>query len=174
MEIVAALRVDHFVEIQRSREEHYADDGEGERNFVADHLRGAAHAAQQGIFAVGGPAGERHAVYPHGGDGEDEHQSDAAIRNDESRLPQPIATLGGPKGISAKRGNASVSASTGASRYMNVSAPGGVTILFEEKLQAVGQTAGTSRARQRSMGPLATEYARCPSVQTRIDRPASS
>src|SRR6266852_8236550 len=57
------LSVNNVAQAELSGHEQHADHGHGQREFVADHLRGAAQAAEQGIFVVGGPSGEGKTVH---------------------------------------------------------------------------------------------------------------
>src|SRR5229473_5591925 len=63
------LSVNDVAQAELSGHEQHADYGHGEREFVADHLRGAAQAAEQRIFVVGGPSGEGETVHAQRGDG---------------------------------------------------------------------------------------------------------
>src|SRR6185503_15453771 len=53
--------------------------GERHGQFVADHLRGAAQAAQKRVLVVGSPAAERDAIDAHGGNREDDEQTDIDV-----------------------------------------------------------------------------------------------
>src|ERR1700722_1351907 len=68
----ALLMLEDFVKVDRTRQEKNADDGKRERNFITDHLRGAAQAAQQRVLAIGRPSGERHAINANRSDREKE------------------------------------------------------------------------------------------------------
>ena len=46
-----------------SGDQEHADHGQGQRKLVTDHLRGTAQPAEKGVLAVGGPTGQRDAVY---------------------------------------------------------------------------------------------------------------
>src|SRR5579864_7934187 len=76
---------DDFVEIESSGEKYHSHYGNRERNFIADHLRRAAQAAEERVFAVGGPSGQRDAVDAHRRNREQEKQSDIQI-NDRKNL----------------------------------------------------------------------------------------
>ena len=107
--------LDDLVEIECTRREKNADDGKRQRNFVTDHLRGAAQAAQQRVLAVRRPSRQRHAINANRSDREKEQQPDVAVRDDELRgLPEELYTVAGPKGISASVVIASESARNGA------------------------------------------------------------
>ena len=46
-------------------------------------MRGGTDAAEEGVFGVGGPAGENQRIDAEGGDGEDGEQADVDVREDE-------------------------------------------------------------------------------------------
>ena len=50
--------------------------------LVGDHLGAGAESAEQGVLAVGRPAGERDAVDAQRADGEDEEKSDGEVGDD--------------------------------------------------------------------------------------------
>ncbi len=57
------------------------------RDLVRDHLGAGAEAAEQGILAVGRPAGERDPVHAEGADGEHEEKPDGEIGHHHGHPP---------------------------------------------------------------------------------------
>jgi len=77
-------------------------------------LRGAAQAAEQRIFAVGGPSGKRDAVDTERGNSEKREDADVEVGDAEINVV-PFEVNGfGPKGITAMEVSASAKASSGA------------------------------------------------------------
>ena len=66
-------------EAQRVQRQQRSGNRQRHRQFVADHLRRTAQAAQQRIFIVRRPSGERHAVHAQAGNAEDEQHADIEI-----------------------------------------------------------------------------------------------
>jgi hypothetical protein len=77
--IVAALRVDELPEAERVEHQQRRGDRQRHRQLIADHLRRAAQAAQQRIFVVRRPSGQRDAVNSHAGQAKDEQDADVQI-----------------------------------------------------------------------------------------------
>ena len=69
------------MEVAKNHED--GDDGEAEADLVGDHLGAGADAAEEGVFGVGGPAGDGDAVNGEGGDGEDEEGADVEVGDGE-------------------------------------------------------------------------------------------
>src|SRR4029077_4743797 len=68
---VMRLRVDNLAQVEAAGHQKHADGGHGQREFIADHLGGAAKPAEERILAVRRPAGESDAVDPESGNGEE-------------------------------------------------------------------------------------------------------
>src|SRR5262249_36816125 len=79
----SALAFDNALKAEGVHHEQNANDGHGEGEFVANHLRGAAQAAEQGILGIGSPASKGDAVYAESGDGEKNQKADVWIGNPE-------------------------------------------------------------------------------------------
>ncbi len=71
--------VDDGAQVERAGAEDDADEREAEGELVADDLGGGAEGAEQRVFVVRGPAGERDAVDADGGDAEDDEQADVDV-----------------------------------------------------------------------------------------------
>ncbi len=89
----------HDVEQAHGLRQHdHADDRKPHRDLVADHLRAGPEAAEDGVFAVGGPATEDHAV-----DLDPDHRKDEEERHihvgDVERISAPRTETLSPKGI---------------------------------------------------------------------------
>ena len=61
---------------------HGADDREGQRDLVADHLRGAAQPAEQRVLVVARPAGDEQADHRQAEDGEEVDDADVEVGGD--------------------------------------------------------------------------------------------
>jgi hypothetical protein len=80
---VVGLVLDDLAEVEFAEIEQHRNDREAERDFVGNHLRGGAHAADERVFRVGRPAGQGDAINGERGDGENEQRADIEIRDDE-------------------------------------------------------------------------------------------
>jgi hypothetical protein len=80
---VVRLELDDFPEVEFAEVEQHRDDREAERDLVGYHLRGRAHAADEGELRVRGPAGQGDAVNGERGDREDKQRADIEVRDDE-------------------------------------------------------------------------------------------
>src|SRR6266478_1370465 len=77
------LSVNDVAQAELSGHEQHADYRHGQREFVADHLRGAAQAAEKRIFVVGGPSGEGETVNAQSRDGEECEDADVEVDDAE-------------------------------------------------------------------------------------------
>ena len=77
---------DDLREIERAGVEHDGDQHEADRDFVAHHLRGRAKRREEGIFGVGRPAGDDHAVNAERARREDVEQADIDVGEHHARL----------------------------------------------------------------------------------------
>ena len=84
------LAVDDVAQAERLRAENNADQREAKREFVADHLRGSAEAAEQGELVVRRPARERDAVDADRRDAEDDKQADVEVGDIEHLDADPV------------------------------------------------------------------------------------
>ena len=78
-EVESCLAVDHFAEAQRVEHQQRSHDGKSHGEFVADHLRRTAKAAQQRILAGGGPTAQRDGVDADGRKRQDEQDADVDV-----------------------------------------------------------------------------------------------
>ena len=78
-----ALPVDDGQQTQGAGEEHRADERQPEHEFVRDHLRGGAQAAEQRVAVPGGIAAENDAVHPDTAERQDQQQADIEIGQEE-------------------------------------------------------------------------------------------
>src|ERR1700733_311154 len=86
--IISSLVRNHFVEIQRPRQQHHADHRQRKRHFLGDHLRRSTQAAQQWLLAIRRPTRQSHAVHADRRNGENKHQPDIYVSNNQlCRLP---------------------------------------------------------------------------------------
>ena len=72
---VAVLRGDNFVGRKRADDHHDRQDGDDQRQFVADHLRDRAHRAEHRKFVVAAPAGHEHGELRCRSDGKEKQNS---------------------------------------------------------------------------------------------------
>ena len=89
-----------------------------ERNFVGNHLAGGAHAAQEGILGIGGPARQDDPVNTQRGHRQDEERPGVQVGNHQgNRCVSPVhsgKTSLLPKGSTAGVSIAGTRTSTGA------------------------------------------------------------
>ena len=78
-EDIALLRHDDLGQVEGAGVEHDADQHEADRHFIADHLRRGAERGEEGIFGVGRPAGDDHAVNAKRARREDVEQADIDV-----------------------------------------------------------------------------------------------
>ena len=85
-----ALVADDVVQVDRPGNHEEAHDGEPQRDFVADHLRGGAKPSQQGILVVRGPAGQHDPVDRERCHGKDIENPDVQVGDPErgGKIPQ--------------------------------------------------------------------------------------
>ena len=69
----ARLHAGDFGGVEAADHHHHNDCGKHERDFVADHLRDGAHAAEQRVLVARGPAGHEDCKRVKAGDGEKEN-----------------------------------------------------------------------------------------------------
>ena len=73
------LRLDDGAQAEAAGEHHHAHQRQAHEHLVADHLRGAAQAAEQGVLVVGRQAAQQHAVHRQGGHAQEKQQADIDI-----------------------------------------------------------------------------------------------
>src|ERR1700676_1924444 len=59
---MVSLRVDYVAQVETARKQEHSDNGHRQSELVAHHLRRTPQTAQQRIFAVRGPARQRHSI----------------------------------------------------------------------------------------------------------------
>ncbi len=98
---------------------------QAQRQFVADHLRRTAQAAQQTVLVVRRPSGQRDSIDAHRTDGENEQNTDIDIRQFHHRLVGSVSDAADrkagmvrlvPKGMIEMEISAMNTARNGASR----------------------------------------------------------
>jgi hypothetical protein len=77
------LVLDDFREVEIAEVKEDRDHRKTEGDFVGNHLRGGADAADEGEFRIRGPAGDRDAVNAERGNRENEKRTDVDVRDDE-------------------------------------------------------------------------------------------
>ena len=75
----SACAADDLRRRHRAGVEEDRDDRQPHRDLVADHLRGAAQAAEQRVRRARGPAGQHDAVHAHRRAGEDDQDADRGV-----------------------------------------------------------------------------------------------
>src|SRR6266700_2862375 len=80
------LIADDLGETKTVGHENDAHNGHGHREFVADHLRGAAQAAEKRILTVRSPSGECDTVDAECGDGKKNQQADVGISDPQVNI----------------------------------------------------------------------------------------
>src|ERR1035438_3282558 len=89
VEDAARLALHQLAQAERIGDEQRRGDGQRHGQFVADHLRRTAQAADQGILVIRRPPGEHDAVDAHRRHGQDEEHADIEIgglRSEERRV----------------------------------------------------------------------------------------
>src|SRR5262249_41894512 len=77
------LRGDDLPQAEAARQKEDTDDRHGERKFIADHLRGAAQAAEERVLVIRGPAGKGDAVDAERGNRKKGENADVQIGDTE-------------------------------------------------------------------------------------------
>src|SRR5205085_10209827 len=80
-EAAMRLGVHNGGEVEQTGEEQNGDDHETDGNFVGNHLRGRAQAAEERIFRIRCPASHDDAINAERGDGENVENADVNVRN---------------------------------------------------------------------------------------------
>ena len=84
--IESALGVDQLAEAERVEHQQRRGDRHRHGQLVTDHLRGAAQSAEQRVFIVRRPAGQRDTVNAHSGKAENEQHADVEVGQLHRRL----------------------------------------------------------------------------------------
>ena len=80
---MVVLVVDDAFEVERAGDEEDAEDGDAQRDFVADELGAGAEGAEEAVLVVGRPAAEDDGVDRQAADGEDVDDADVDVRGDD-------------------------------------------------------------------------------------------
>ena len=71
----ALLGLHDVAQVQAAAGHQHADQREAHGDFIGDDLRGGTHRAEKGVFGIGRPAGDDHAVHAHRGQRQDVEQA---------------------------------------------------------------------------------------------------
>jgi hypothetical protein len=85
-EPIVGLGGGHGFEVEGADGDEDAHEGDGEGDFVGEHLGGGAKAAEEGVFGTGGPSAEDDAVGGEAGHRQDDENADGDIGDHEGEV----------------------------------------------------------------------------------------
>ena len=78
-------------ELHAAAQDDHRQDGQGNGQLIADHLRAASHGANQGKLVVGRPTGQQDTQHSDGRNGQQEKDTDVEIQHLESASERQVA-----------------------------------------------------------------------------------